>query len=783
MRWSKHPSPRNDAMAICDSVSCTGCAACFNACGNGAISMISDDEGFLRPVIDPSRCVHCGKCQKVCPQLNPQPRPQAVKTAFACWHKDDDIRNKSSSGGAFTAIAEVVVSRGGVVYGAAFDTSLRVRHVGCESVAGLSCFRRSKYLQSETGHVFAEVRDMLSKGRCVLFSGTPCQVDGLYAYLGHRHEGRLYTVDFACHGVNSPKVFSDYVAWLGVKHGSLVRSLEFRNKDQGWSLHEVVVTFQDGSVLRQRPYGNPYFNGFLKHLFLRPSCSLCRYASLAHPADITLADYWGYKGYSEIDRDDNRGVSAVIVNTSNGQGLFAAAAKSMEVFYRQPEDIADKNAALRLPSQASCDREVFWRDYARFSFSDALIEKYMTTCPDETPPDRRKPKPRRFKPFVKRVLKKLLGARVCRLTRRVVEAVKHIGKRTVRFFRLYVVDRLELFFFVKANRCIFVFVSPGHTNLGDNAQTLCIREFLEKYYPGRKIRFFTNSYINATKLSIIPYVKRISKPDDLVFLHSGYRMTDVWPDSEEMHRLVVETFVDRPVVSFPQTIFYETDEARKEAERVFNAHPDNTIMCRDAISYRTAQDMFPKCRLLLQPDIVTSKIGQYHFNEHRSGILVCKRNDKESKYSSQAFSRIVTELSRLDSVTVADTFANDSWKVMHQDLRGYLERVWRKYASYRLVVTDRYHGTIFSLVAETPVIVFPSTDHKVRSGVDWFPASFAEYVKFVDDVTKIPEEAKKMMAVGSRLPLPPYFLERYYNDELFRKISSPRQPQTGKGGQ
>ena len=737
--------------------------------------MAADEEGFLHPVIDPARCVHCGKCRRVCPQLNPQPRPQAVKTAFACWHKDEAIRNKSSSGGAFTAIAEEILSRGGIVYGAEFDTPLKVRHAGCESSAGLSRFRRSKYLQSEMGHVFVEVRDMLSKGRCVLFSGTPCQVDGLYSYLGNRHEGCLYTVDFACHGVNSPKVFSDYVAWLGEKRGSPVRCLEFRNKDQGWHQHEVVITFEDGSDLRQRPYGNPYFNGFLRHLFLRPSCSQCPYASLAHPADITLADYWGYKGYSEIDRDDNKGVSAAIVNTSNGLGLFADAAKSMEVFYRQPEDIASKNAALRLPSQASCDREAFWRDYSVFSFSDALVEKYMTGRPDTTPPDRRKPKPKRFKPFAKRVLKKVLGVRICRMAKRAVKAVKRIWKRIVRFLRLYVVDRIELFSFLKVHRCALVFVSPGHTNLGDNAQTLCISEFLEKCYPGRSVRFFTKEYIMGTNGSVISFVRKHCRKDALVFLHSGYRMSDVWPTSDELHRQVVESFNDRRVVSFPQTIYYTSEAAGEQTRIAFNNHPDNVLMCRDAVSYEIAKGMFPKCRLLLVPDMVTSMIGRYHFNEKRSGILVCKRSDRESSCSGDAFMRIVAELSRIDAVTLSDTNAKDSWKTMHKDLKGYLENVWREFAKYRLVVTDRYHGTIFSLIAETPVLVFPSTDHKVRTGVDWFPDSFAEYVKFVDDMTKIPEEAKKMMAVESRSPLSPYFLERYFNDELIRKISSPQR--------
>ena len=760
---------------ICDSASCTGCAACFNACERMAIQMLPDGEGFLRPHIDFAKCAHCGRCLKVCPQVNPPPTPHEHKTAMACWHTDEAIRNKSSSGGAFSAIAETVISRGGVVYGAAFDESLKLRHVCSESSEGLAAFRRSKYLQSEIGRVFVEIREALTKGKTILFSGTPCQVDGLYAFLGKRHEGLLFTVDFACHGVNSPKVFADYLKWLGEKQGCPVSDLEFRNKDRGWHLHEVVITFADGTILRQRPYDNVFFVGFLKHLFLRPSCSQCRYASLAHPADLTMADYWGYQGYSDIDKDDNKGVSAVIANTENGKILINDAAKYLVVFYRHPENVAHYNAALRLPSQPSRDRTAFWKEYLHSSFSDGIVEKYLTTPPDETPPDRRGQAPNLFKHFIKKVLKAVLGGRFSHFARRVVTAIsrraRRIKNQVAHYIKLRIIERVELFYFIKTHRCIFVFVSPGHTNLGDNAQTLCIREFLEKYYPDRRVKFFTNSYIAETGLSIIPFVKKVCKPDDLVFLHSGYRMTDVWPDPERMHRCVVEAFNDRPIVSFPQTIYYESDTARKQVELIFNSHPNNTIMCRDSVSYKFAQNMFPKCKLLLVPDIVTSKIGQYHFNECRSGILVCKRKDQESKYAPDVFSRIVTELSSIDAVTVSDTFAKDSWDVMHKDLKGYLENVWREYAKYRLVVTDRYHGTIFALIAETPVLVFPTTDHKVRTGVDWFPESFAEYVKFVEDVNIIPKEARKMLAVSYRTPLTPYFQERYFNDDLFRKIT------------
>ena len=164
----------DQTMYICDFRKCTGCCACLNACERDAISMAPDGEGFPRPAIDMDRCVRCGKCAKVCPQNTPPAIPSEQKTAYACWHKDEAIRNKSSSGGAFTAIADEVLSRGGIVYGAAFDASNVVRHVRIESSAGLSRLRRSKYVQSDVGQVFREIRGVLAENKPVLFSGTPC---------------------------------------------------------------------------------------------------------------------------------------------------------------------------------------------------------------------------------------------------------------------------------------------------------------------------------------------------------------------------------------------------------------------------------------------------------------------------------------------------------------------------------------------------------------------------------------------------------------------------------
>lgn len=747
---------------LCPRDLCTGCAACFNACGVGAISLRPDEEGFLHPEVDPAKCIQCGHCAAVCPQLNPADVPRDRKTVWACWNKDETIRKDSTSGGAFSAFALSVLKRGGVVCGAAFDPFPRVRHISIEHEKDLSRFRGSKYVQSEIGTAFSDIREHLRNGRTVLFSGTPCQVAGLYGFLGTRHEGRLFTIDLACAGVPSPAVFASYVSWLERKYESRINEYGFRNKRLGWHLHETSIVFSDGKKQNQRPLDNPFYNGFLKHLFLRPSCSRCPFANPNHPADITMADFWGYEGWADIDRDDGLGVSAVIVNSANGQKLFDDASRKLESFHRTLADVVRGNQALQTPSCPSPRRNCFWAEYLQRGFDETIVKKFLATPPPEA-----RRGPTGLKHRIKRLLKAALGEAFCHHAKSAVQSVLRPPKTAARRFRRLVrqrlFDRIALWRDVRKHPHVFVFVSPGHTNLGDNAQTLCIKEFLEKHYPGRRIKFFTNDYIRETNLAIIPFVKRISRPTDPVFLHSGYRMTDVWPGPEQMHRCVVTTFTDRPVVSFPQTINYVSAAAREIAKRDFNSHPNHTLMCRDAVSFKTAEALFPNCRNLLVPDVVMSKIGQYRFPGPRSGILVCKRNDQESNVAPDEFARIVAELSRIDEVTVSDTSAKDSWKTMHEDLRGYLENVWNEYAKYRLVVTDRYHGTIFALIASTPVLVFPSTDHKVRSGLDWFPESFSDYVRFVPNPTDVPAAAEAMFGKNLNHILPPFFRERFFD--------------------
>ena len=188
---------------------CCGCAACFNACPKNAIEMKANETGFLYPVINESLCIDCKKCETVCPALNPLERKEFEPHAYVGKHKNAQIRNESTSGGIFTAIAEYVINQGGVVFGAAMDNNLVVHHKYVQSVEELAAFRNSKYVQSEIRHAYQQCKDFLKNGKRVCFSGTPCQIQGLLKYLGKKYEN-LITVDIVCHSVPSPLIIS---AW------------------------------------------------------------------------------------------------------------------------------------------------------------------------------------------------------------------------------------------------------------------------------------------------------------------------------------------------------------------------------------------------------------------------------------------------------------------------------------------------------------------------------------------------------------------------------------------
>lgn len=307
---------------------CCGCTACAEICGHGAISMIPDAYGFPYPILDQSKCVDCGLCDKVCPILN-NLRPRYPLVSYAFMHKDQSIRKKSSTAGAFVALSEKILSKGGVVFGCAFDTDWSAKHIYVENKDELAQLVGSKYLQSRIEGSFKDCRRFLREGRYVLFSGTPCQIAGLKNYLGKDYD-TLLCVDLICHGVPAPRIWQKYLRYREQKKSHevgrelFVNSVNFRDKSKGWTAYSLSLSLSDKSGHTYKEPSlcwneDPYMLSFIRHLNMRPSCFHCRFRNQRGRSDITIGDYWGYaEAYPEVI-DDKIGVNALIVNTEKGR--------------------------------------------------------------------------------------------------------------------------------------------------------------------------------------------------------------------------------------------------------------------------------------------------------------------------------------------------------------------------------------------------------------------------------------------------------------------------------
>ena len=357
--------PASAGPVLADHTHCTGCTACAAVCPKDAISMTRDKEGFSYPAVDGNLCVHCGRCTAVCPILNPKERG-GVPAVFAAWNKDDAIRKDSTSGGVFSLVAEYVLEGGGVVFGAAFDAHQHLRHVACFRKEELWRLRGAKYVQSDLGglgQTFREIKKALET-RPVLFSGTPCQVEGLYRYLGGRPEN-LTTCDLVCHGVPSPGVWEDMARSIERRRHKDLQAVRFRNKVTGWKDSHFTTVYDDGTVDTAPLFSTEYGRAFGRALFLRPSCYTCPYTTMARVGDLTLGDFWGLRE-DELPEQQEKGVSLLTVNTPHGSHLFDQLLLGKQVF--PAERAVAGNPRLASPIARPADRADFFAAYAMEPF-------------------------------------------------------------------------------------------------------------------------------------------------------------------------------------------------------------------------------------------------------------------------------------------------------------------------------------------------------------------------------------------------------------------------------
>lgn len=396
---------------------CCGCWACAQKCPKQCIKMEEDSEGFLYPKIDIHQCIDCGLCNRICPVINQTESTDCPLSCYAAYCQDEIIRKESSSGGIFTLLAEMIISQGGIVCGAIFNSQWEVVHTIIESKEDLAQLRGSKYVQSKIGGIFTDVERLLKQNKRVLFTGSPCQIAGLHKLL-RKDYTNLSTVDFICHGVPSPGVWRRYLNEIQFlpktiaknryiqKSQSLmplIKEIRFRDKSDGWKNYRFVLTFVEPSnkgeyetiSISQGRFENEYMNSFLKNYNLRPSCYKCPSKSGRSGSDITICDFWGIENEIE-NMNDDKGVSGIIINTKKGQHLFDLIKSKC---YHQSVEI-DRLIAHNKSYNNNCNEPIYRKYFfRRFAKKKEMVRDLL--IPNKTTS---------FYMFMERIIKKIIKA-------------------------------------------------------------------------------------------------------------------------------------------------------------------------------------------------------------------------------------------------------------------------------------------------------------------------------------------------------------------------------------
>jgi len=355
---------------------CCGCGACMNVCPKQAITMEYGDDGYLYPVINQEKCIGCGLCQKKCQYNDTAFKHDTLSDTemdIYATQGNKEATVKSTSGGMFYLLAKQVLSKGGVVFGAAYDENMVVRQIKAETMEEMEPIRCSKYVQSDVGNTYKEAKKYLDAGRDVLYSGTPCQLSGLYAYLGKEYDN-LLSVGLICYGSTPPKMFEEYVKILEEKNGSKVKFFDFRDKTDGWGNKFVRIEFEDPEKTYIVPTNDdPYRRMFSTKHFTRQSCNYCPYAYMKRYTDISIGDYWKIEN-TDCKINPYDGLSKVFVSTEKGRAAFNAIKGEME-WEAMPYDTAVRpnlcGKGGMSPIYDECQE-----DYAKHGFK-YVMKKYI----------------------------------------------------------------------------------------------------------------------------------------------------------------------------------------------------------------------------------------------------------------------------------------------------------------------------------------------------------------------------------------------------------------------
>lgn len=373
---------------------CSGCQACVNICPKQTIVLEKDEYGFIYPRINEYDCIECGLCNKVCNFQNEKDSRKTPLTAYAAVNTDEKQLEKSASGGIFAALAKKTIEEGGLVAGCAFVQDgdlLKPQHILIDNLEDLQKIQGSKYVQSHAGDIYREVHKALSAKRPVLFSGTPCQVDGLNGFLSERQKQYLTTVDIICHGTPSPTMFQDYLKLLQEKKGKPVVDFKFRDKEYSWSTTgSVTFKNEDGTLEKQKipSHRSSYYKNFLDANLYRDACYNCKYSGPERTGDLTIGDFWGigveYPEYVKEDFDEEKGVSCILVNSEKGRKAVEALDGSyLKLKPAVIQKIERHNGNLKAPSKMKPERQRILEIYKKNGYA-ALDEDFRKSLSVKT---------------------------------------------------------------------------------------------------------------------------------------------------------------------------------------------------------------------------------------------------------------------------------------------------------------------------------------------------------------------------------------------------------------
>lgn len=361
-----------DYLKVCDKDTCIGCGVCTRVCRKTALTMKKNNEGYLYPTIDKEKCIECNICRKTCPIKKQNKENSHKKEFYAVKNKNKEEQQKSTSGGVFSVLAKAVLSQKGIVYGCEMK-DYKANHIRITSKKDLDKIRGSKYIQSSIIDILPKLKQDLESKKQVLFSGTPCQIGAIKAFLKQDYKN-LITVSVVCHGILNDIILDKYIKELEERYNGKVENIKFRTKENGWTKSSIKYTIGGNDYIKKFT-DDPLMSLYLKDSLLRESCYNCKYKGNNNVADIIVGDYWGIE-ITNPEFADEKGISSVIINTKKGRSFLNKIEFFDNTIYVEgnKESIEKYNPQVVTPVKRPKERSVLFNKINEESITNAYMD-------------------------------------------------------------------------------------------------------------------------------------------------------------------------------------------------------------------------------------------------------------------------------------------------------------------------------------------------------------------------------------------------------------------------